>query len=706
MRKEKRKELNFMEFRNTEKYILATLISLILIISFAASGVVTVQALDETHPWDAEDITLHATITVNPYWGYYGGYHDIWQAIKTELAKIGITLEINYYTDFVWYDRVWTDGKWNEPWDNGGWDLTCFEWWLQPHALEPWFSSMVYGWLQPQFTEEEGFNVHPWNNSKADELLEEGMTSFDAETRKFYLDKWQELFMHDAPWINLYYPRIYETMGIWLEGYEPTGVWWYDVSQLKLNTTAMPDARKALHQDWIYYAVTEDVWALLPTYMDTYTEEQMCTLQWNTLYRWSMNWSNFVTGTQPDPSDYLIRPDLADGFPYEAPGGNPLRQRVDLKQGVLWSDGDLFDADDVVMTFNTFTLDKLAKNTGIGDVTWWCENVTKVDQYTVDIFLKRQTADLKSLLANDWGCTILPYHIFNGIAPQNLEQEDANLNFDDPTKWAPVTGPFKLAEIVAGEYARLDRNPLYFGFDEDVMGVGQTWGPDESVQAIYLKTVTDPAVRLLEFQKYILDLGEYPTAPLEVWQEMEGNPNLNVFQYDYPASNPIWINFDNEYINNRWIRKAIGHAVPYDKIFSEILPSWGIETAYPGKTYIMPQHYYTEPDAYGGQTVQLFNTELDPWYYDIELAEDYMELWWYSRDGETTDWDKGAVGDSDLSGIVDLDDFLVLRANAGTGTWPVDVVPGAMIDPDFTNDGTASMLVDFDAWALKYGVEY
>jgi len=91
MRKEKRKELSFIEFQNTTKYIVATMISLMLISSFAASGVVTVQALDESHPWN---ITLHATITVNPYWGYYGGYHDIWQAIKTEVAKIGINLEI------------------------------------------------------------------------------------------------------------------------------------------------------------------------------------------------------------------------------------------------------------------------------------------------------------------------------------------------------------------------------------------------------------------------------------------------------------------------------------------------------------------------------------------------------------------------------------------------------------------------------------
>jgi len=678
-----------------------------LVSSFAASGLVTVQASPD-FPWEAGDgVTLYATETTNPYWGYYGGYHDIWQAIKTELAKIGINLVISYFDDFSWYDRVATAGHWNYSHEDGGWDMYIQEWWLQPHALEPWFSSMVYSWLQPD-TPEQGFNSHPWNNSKADELLERGMTSFDAETRKYYLDKWQEVFMHDAPWINIYYPQVYETIGAWLDGYEPSGLWFYDLSHLSLDTNLMPDARKALHQDWVYYAVSEDVWNLLPTFMDTYTEEQLCTIQWSTLYKWSMDWTGFVTGTVPDPSKFEIIPYLAASDPVPV-GGNPLQMRVNLRQGVQWSDGNLFDADDVVMTVMNFTIPKQAGNTGIGDVVWWCENVTKVDQYTVDFYLKRQTADFKSLLANDWGMSILPHHIFKDVPIVQLKNHESTSTFDDPSKWAPVTGPFKLKEIIAGEYALLERNDLYFGFNASVMAPDPTHGPDTTVQAIYLKTVPDPAVRLLEFQTYRLDLGEYPTAPVEVWKEMEKDNNLNVFQYDYPASNPIWINFDNEYLSNRWIRLAIAHAVPYEKIFAEILPSWGVETAYPGKTYVMPVQYYTEPNTGGdltGSTVHLFNEELEAWSYDIGKALDYMYLWWNSENTPGTA--DGAVGDSDLSGLVDLDDYLIFRANTESGgdTWPQTVVPGNTIDPDFNDDNDVELDPDFLLWASHYGVEY
>jgi len=699
-RKEKRKKLNYIGFQNTSKYISLTLIALMLISSFVAISVVTVQG--SPHPWN---ITLHATITNNPYYGYYGGYHDIWQAIKTELAEIGITLQIDYHTDFVWYDHVWTDYHWNDSAPDG-WDMTLFEWWLQPHALEPWFSSMVRGDMQPQGTVEEGFNIHPYNNSKADEVLNKAMTSQDAETRKYYIDKWQELFMHDLPWINVYYPRIYEVMGSWVNGYEPTGTWWYDITHMSLDTTKMPTARKALHQDWVYYAVTEDIWALLPTYMDTYTEEQMCTLQWDPLYRWSFNWSNYVSGQTPNPADYLIRPWLAASDPVAQ---NPDRtiMRVNLRQGIKWSDGDEFDADDVVMTFNKFVLPKTAGCTGIGDFVWFMKNATKVSKYVVDFYLKQPVADFTSCMADDWGGSIIPYHIFNSVASPNLEQTEANTNFDDPSKWAPVTGPFKLKEVVIDEYALLERNPLFFGFNSSIVGT-PAWGPDPSIQAIYLKTVPDPAVRLLEFQTYRLDLGEYPTAPIETFQELEKDPNLNVFQYDYPASNPIWINFDNEYLSNRYIRQAIAYAIPYDKIFSEILPSWGIETAYPGKTYVLPNQYYTEPNTGGdltGSTVSLFNAELEPFYHDIGKALDYMNLWWYSQ--KPNDYTKGPIGDSDFSGLVDLDDYLILNKKTGvTAGWPIDAVPGMQIDPDFDNTDTVTRADDLPLWSDKYGVEY
>jgi len=215
--------MTYIEYHKTAKYTMVAIISLMMLFT-AFAGINIVPAKAEVL------FTLIATETQNPYYGYYGGYHAIWAAIKNDLAQIGINVELRQYSDFDWWDRTASSGGWNKSWAEGGWDMYIQEWWLQPHALEPWFTSMVRSDLTPY---EDGYNSHPWRNEKADTLLEAGMTSFNAEERKYYLWKWQEEFMRDPPWINLYYPKVYEVMGRYLTGYDSTGCWFYETQYFK-----------------------------------------------------------------------------------------------------------------------------------------------------------------------------------------------------------------------------------------------------------------------------------------------------------------------------------------------------------------------------------------------------------------------------------------------------------------------------------------
>jgi len=681
-----------LTFWKVLKCVLVTLICLMLVSSFAGSGLVSVQASGGPWgPWD--EITLYAVETTNPYWGYYGGYRDIWQAIRAELAKIGINLEIIKYDDFGWYARCFDPDQWNRSYDEGGWDMFIQEWWMMPTGLL-WLEPLVYSWMTPY----AGYNIFPYNNSRSDELLWKGMHTLDATERKYYLWKWQEELMHNPPIINLYYPRPFEVVPDWVEGWDPV-VRFRDVSHLSINVTAMPEARNYLHTDWIYYAVTDEVWQLLPLFMQTCTEQWMGDLQFETLYDLSIDpWPQ--TGQEPPPRDFYSKPALAAEPPIlmDGPNGPNTRARVLLRQNVKWSDGDPFDATDVKFTFDIIP-EPPTGATARGDIVPVIESVEIVNETCVDFILYEPYADLATLLSNDRGLAIMPYHIFKDIPPVMIKGHPGNTDFDDPSWWAPVTGPFKLKEIVAGEYALLERNPLYFGYNASIVG-SPAWGPDSSVQAIYLKTVSDPAVRLLELQTYMLDLDDYPTGPKRVWKKMEKDPFLRVWQYDRPSSNPIWFNFDNPYLSNIWIRKAIAHAIPHRRIISSILPSWGIETAYPGKTLITPLHYYTDAN---NVTVHLFNEDLKPFHHSIEKALDYMEMWWYSANPPYTE---GPVGDSDLSGLVDLDDYLIFNENLGvTASWPIDVVPGNMIDPDFNNDNIVTA-ADFQLWATNHGKEY
>jgi len=679
-----------MSFPKVLKCVLVTLSCVMLISAFAGSGIVPVQA-------DPYYFTLHALATFDPFWGYYFLHETIWSAIKSDLAAIGINLEIYFVEDWELWDRVWGDG-WNKSWDEGGWDMTIFEWIMQPHALAPWFESIVYGSLTPY---EGGYNIFPWRNEIADTLLETGMRSFDADTRKTFLWLWQEQFMFDPPWVNLYYPRVYEVMADYIEGYDPVG-WWYDVTHLYINETKFYEhvvtnpARLAEGPNTVISAVTEELWSLNPMFMDYRTEEQMGTLCFDTLYRWSIDPWPWPTGTEPNPQDYKILPELAADYPtwMDGPNGPNTRVRVPLRPGVVWSDGVPLNATDVKWTYDAM-MSPVSKSTGAVDFTYVIESVEIVDEFTVDFILYEPYPDVLSVLSNGWGTgAILPWHHLKDVAPAHLRYHPSNTDFNIPANWMPTSGPFMWDPSDPPEpdvQITLIKNPSYYGY-----GLG--WGPYD-IDEIIMTWIPDPAVRLMAVMNNDVDLIERPIAPVETFQMLETWPNLRVFQYDRPASNPVWLNFDNPYLSNRYVRMAIANAIDYAYIINIILPSWGIETAYRGKTPILPQHYYDD----GATTVHLFNEDLLPYEYNVAKALQYMEKWNYSQVG--TDYTLGPVGDADFSGVVNLDDFTAWTGQWGQNEASFTFLPGQDKDSDFNNDDVVD-LDDFQLWAANWGAQY
>jgi len=678
-----------------------------LISTIAGSGVVIVPTKAEpAFPW--EPLVLYATKTSDPYWGYYGGYHDIWEVIKANLTKIGITLDTSQVFDpYAWWYRVWDRG-WDKTHQNGGWDLTMFEWWLQPHSLVPWFESMVYGNMTPP----EGYNIYKWNNTKADTLLRRAMQTSNALAKKSDIWKWQQAYMHDPPMADIYNPRSYEITASYIEGYNPSGCWWYDISHLTVNATKFYDVcvdagRRAIGPNTAIYAVSETMWNMLPVYMDSYTEEQVGTVQWCRLYHWGIKpdkWYKYLYGADPseiDPSDWAIVPYLAAKDPIIDPDGtgDTKKARVILRQGVTWSDGAPLTVHDVLFTFNTTTLNLAVGNTGYGDFIPQLKEARYYNETAVDFILQYPVpmVDLKSCLANDWGGgAIMPFHILKGYMdnPATLRTSKYNTAFSDPTSWIPVTGPFKMVECAVDDHVTFEKNPYYFGYD---LG----WGP-YNINTLIYKWVGYAPSRFAQLKTNQLDFGEYPTGPVSEFKEWSNpvtHPNVRVFQYDYPATNGVWFNLGHPVISNRYVRLAIAHAIDYEYIFDNILPGWGIETAYRGLTHIMDAHYYSD----GVNTVHLYNDNLQPYQTNTTQALKYMEMWWYSKDGK--DKMKGPRGDSDFSGFVELDDFYIWVKWWGKTTSQITFLPGQDQDPDWDNSGYVEM-PDFYEWTKAWGYYY
>jgi ABC-type transport system substrate-binding protein len=373
----------------------------------------------------------------------------------------------------------------------------------------------------------------------------------------------------------------------------------------------------------------------------------------------------------------------------------------------------LFNATDVKFTFDcALTLEVGA--TGMGDYAYvidrvevvplnqsdggiWCPYTEQyINQSAIDFILKFQHPDFTSVVANDWGGgSIIPWTSeLQGLLESNPGHLSSHKSHGQWKDMHPGTGPFIVTYHQQDTYIKLERNDLYWGY-------GEGYGP--YVSTVYLKWVPDAATRLLQIQNNDIDIGEYPIASVSEYQDMIDNyDNLNVFEYNYPASNGVWFNFNNPYLSNRYVRQAFAHAIPYDYIVSQILPGWGISTGYPGKTYIMPVHYYEgEP---------LFNTALLPYEYDIAKAAEYLKMWLYAQpayapNGSPELWTQGPVGDANLDGVVNFDDFFVwVRSRGPTSalTW----LPGCDIDPDFDNDAYVAHPDDYDLWWANWGNEY
>jgi peptide/nickel transport system substrate-binding protein len=141
---------------------------------------------------------------------------------------------------------------------------------------------------------------------------------------------------------------------------------------------------------------------------------------------------------------------------------------VNLKPGVMWSDGTEFTADDVV-----FTIDRMrdpATGTIWTAVYSYIESAEAVDSHTVRINTTRQVVNLPQ----DYGrMSMMPKAAF--------ETMGADAFFQNPV----TSGPFKFVELVPGERFTLEANMDYH------------LGPPR-VQTLIFKQVPDPATRVAE----------------------------------------------------------------------------------------------------------------------------------------------------------------------------------------------------------------
>ena len=137
------------------------------------------------------------------------------------------------------------------------------------------------------------------------------------------------------------------------------------------------------------------------------------------------------------------------------------RFRLLLRRGLRFSDGDAFDADDVVFSFQVYLDEKVASPVrDLLIVGGQPIAVRKVDQYTIDVDLAEPYAAAERLFDS---VAILPRHLLEKAYTEGRLAQAWALG--TPPEALAGLGPFRFREHVPGQRVVLERNPFYWKRD-------------------------------------------------------------------------------------------------------------------------------------------------------------------------------------------------------------------------------------------------
>ena len=133
-----------------------------------------------------------------------------------------------------------------------------------------------------------------------------------------------------------------------------------------------------------------------------------------------------------------------------------------LRKGIRFSDGQPFDADDVVFSFSVYMDEKVGSpQRDLLIIDGKPLSVRKLDAYTVQFTLPRPYAAAERLFD---GLAMLPKHILEKEYREGHFTQAWSLN--TPAAQIVGLGPFRLKEYVAGQRIVLERNPYYWKVDQ------------------------------------------------------------------------------------------------------------------------------------------------------------------------------------------------------------------------------------------------
>ncbi|MCA8880050.1 MAG: peptide ABC transporter substrate-binding protein [Rhodobacteraceae bacterium] len=287
------------------------------------------------------------------------------------------------------------------------------------------------------------------------------------------------------------------------------------------------------------------------------------------------------TMTELNPTNGELMPRLAESWEDQGNG----TWRFHLRDGVTFSDGTGFDAEDVKHSIERTLSPDLTCEIGAKFFGGMKITPTVVDAHTIDITADPAQPILPLLMST---LTIVPAE-----TPMEFTRDPVG------------TGPYKLTEYNVGQNIILDRRDDYWGTAPAVSKATYVFRTDDAVRAAMVAT------------------GEADIAPL-INQIDATNPKTD---FAYPNSETTYLRIDSAIppLNDVRVRKALNLAVDREAFLGTLIPE-DAKIA----THMVP------PSTLG------WNADLKAWPYDPEEAKKLLAE--AKADGVTVDTQIELIG--------------------------------------------------------------